>query len=57
MGVGRYPTKATASCQPGPQNLCLLNGRFRVEVDWTTPQNGATGAGRAVAGTDETGYF
>lgn len=51
------PAKATAACLPGPRTLCLLAGRFRVEVDWQTPRTGESGAGRAVPGTDETGYF
>ncbi|HEX6863324.1 MAG TPA: hypothetical protein VF414_10940, partial [Thermoanaerobaculia bacterium] len=31
-------------------------GRFEVTIDWTTSQ-GASGAGQAVALTDESGYF
>jgi hypothetical protein len=46
----------SADCVPGPTNLCLSGGRFRVEVTWKTP-DGKTGAGQAVALTADTGYF
>lgn len=45
-----------AGCQEGPQTLCLSNDRFRVEVDFRTPQ-GTSGAGRAEPLTADTGYF
>lgn len=35
--------------------LCLLGGRFEVEVDWTLPDS--EGVGHRVAGSDQTGYF
>jgi hypothetical protein len=41
---------------PGPETLCLQNGRFRVETEWRTPQGGE-GRGRAVQLTPDTGYF
>lgn len=44
------------TCVAGPEDLCLLGNRFRVNVRWHTPQ-GATGAGGAAAITDETGTF
>jgi hypothetical protein len=43
-----------ASCQAGPNNLCLA-GRFQVVVGWTLP--GASGAGGALPGSDRTGAF
>ncbi len=43
-------------CQPGPEHLCLANGRFQVEVDWRD-FGGRTGAGRAVPLTNDTGAF
>ena len=44
------------SCLPGNNVLCLQNGRFEVTIDWQTAQ-GATGAGRAVPLTADSGYF
>ncbi len=44
-------------CAAGPQALCLLDGRFRVEVSWINQYNGEAGAGRAVPATDSTGFF
>ncbi|HET6986929.1 MAG TPA: PKD domain-containing protein [Kribbella sp.] len=35
------------TCAAGAQALCLNHSRFRVKVDWRTP-DGATGAGQAV---------
>jgi hypothetical protein len=42
---------------PGAETLCLLGGRFRVEVTWHDQHNGGDGVGHAVAGTDKSGYF
>ena len=48
----------TGSCQTGPENLCLLGDRLKVEVRWRNPHDGGTeGVGRAVADTDSTGLF
>ncbi len=47
---------AAGSCVAGPQNLCLNNGRFRVELTWRDQANNR-GAGQAVAVTSDTGYF
>ncbi|HEX2254751.1 MAG TPA: hypothetical protein VHQ65_15905 [Thermoanaerobaculia bacterium] len=37
--------------------LCLLGGRFRVEVDWQDHHNGGTGTGGAVPFADRSGFF
>lgn len=38
--------------------LCLLGGRFEVEVDWVNQHaGGETGVGHRVTGSDQTGYF
>lgn len=44
------------ACVADATHLCLAGDRFRVSVAWRTPQ-GATGAGRAVELTADTGYF
>jgi hypothetical protein len=44
-------------CAAGPQALCLLDGRFRVEVSWLNQYNGESGTGRALPATDSTGFF
>lgn len=45
------------ACVPSPTVLCLQNGRFAVEVDWTT--GSGTGAGKVVVQSDDSGvlYF
>src|SRR5258708_7842312 len=47
---------AAAACHAGALHLCLAGSRFAVTVSWTD-FSGHSGAGRAVALTDETGYF
>lgn len=67
--AGRSPFSNTAAattaggaggpCVAGGQTLCLLNGRFKVAVQWRIPQNGTHGPGMALplAGSDQTGLF
>ena len=43
------------TCDPGPTTLCLGEGRFRLEVEWETPEG--QGAGRGVGLTADSGYF
>ncbi len=44
-------------CVADGDTLCLLGGRFAVEVDWRLP-DGTTGFGTAIPGTgDQSGYF
>jgi thermitase len=43
-------------CTPSPTALCLSGGRFRVEASWRRA-SGATGQGKAVRLTPDTGYF
>lgn len=52
----RVATAAAGTCVAGPRALCLLGGRFRVEVDWRTAA-GAEGTGTAVPDTDRSGFF
>ena len=46
-----------SSCQASSTNLCLNAGRFGVEVSWSVPDQGRSGAGTAVSLTGDTGYF
>ncbi|HKF42441.1 MAG TPA: hypothetical protein VKG01_05025 [Thermoanaerobaculia bacterium] len=50
------PIAPGAACTPDATTLCLNNGRFKVQVQWTTPQS-QSGAGQAVPLTSDTGYF
>jgi hypothetical protein len=50
------PADKAHACVTGPETLCLLGGRFRVESEWRAP-NGTRGRGRAVELTSDTGYF
>jgi len=49
-------TAVAPACSSHEFGLCLNGGRFRVEVDWQTPQ-GTSGAGHARQLTDDTGTF
>jgi hypothetical protein len=44
-----------AVCAPG--TLCLLGGRFQVEVTWTTPSASGVGTPVPISGSDATGLF
>jgi hypothetical protein len=44
------------ACVAGAEALCLQGGRYRVETEWRTP-GGASGNGKAVPLTADTGYF
>ncbi|MCP4657595.1 MAG: hypothetical protein GY856_19490 [bacterium] len=48
--------KQAGTCTEDVTNLCLNDGRFKVEVSWKDFQ-GHTGDGRAVPLTPDTGYF
>ena len=52
-GVATNPAEAEA----GPAALHLLGDRYRVTVSWRDQRTGNTGAGTAVPGSDNTGYF
>jgi hypothetical protein len=47
---------AAPNCTSTPTSFCPQN-RFRVEVSFIDPRNGAAGQGRAVQLTDDTGIF
>jgi peptidyl-Asp metalloendopeptidase len=47
----------TAPCRPGPENLCLLNRRFKVELLWHNQYDGSSGTGKAIPRTDLAGFF
>jgi|CXWL01.1.fsa_nt_gi hypothetical protein len=53
VDLGAY--EGAAPCAADPNTLCL-GGRFTVTADWRRP-TGQTGRGRAVALTEDTGYF
>jgi len=50
------PAAKQAACGGDDRTLCLDDGRFRVEVEWTDPR-GVRGTGRALPLTDATGAF
>lgn len=47
---------ASATCTASDTALCLAGDRFRVEANWVT-RDGASGQGKAVRLTDDSGYF
>ncbi len=44
-------------CAVADRHLCLLGGRFKVEVEWRNQRNGQRGFGHALLGSDQSGYF
>jgi PKD repeat protein len=50
-------TVTVSSCFAAAGTLCLNNGRFRAQVLWRIPSQGAAGIGTAVPLTGDTGYF
>ena len=59
-GYSNVATATTASgtgvCVPSDTNLCLLNGRFRVEVQWRNFED-VTGPGTVVLSSSDSGLF
>jgi hypothetical protein len=48
---------ASGPCVADAASLCLLSGRFRVGVTFRNPNDGTTGVGQSVPGSDEAGTF
>lgn len=44
-------------CRADQFSLCLLGGRFRVQVAWQNQYNNTAGSGNAIASSDSTGFF
>ena len=44
-------------CEASDRHLCLLESRFKVEVEWRNQRNGNTGFGTAIEGTNQSGLF
>jgi hypothetical protein len=44
-------------CTPGATTLCLLGGRFKVQVDWQALNNSTSGVGGSQSITSDTGAF
>ena len=62
-GLLPSPGSATAAlhppetCVPDAETLCLLDGRYRVRVEWDDQHNGGSGVGKAIPYADRTGFF
>ena len=48
---------AAVLCEPGPTVLCLQDGRYRVTLDWSTPDGGGAAVRVSDAQTSEAGLF
>jgi len=48
---------STVLCEPGPTAHCLHGGRYRVTLDWSTPDGGGGAARVSAAHTSEAGLF
>lgn len=44
-------------CLADTTTLCLANDRFEISVDWTDPRTLDSGVGKAIPGSNKTGYF
>jgi len=53
---GTTSVKEDGACTANATTLCLKQGRFKVQAQWTTG-DGRTGTGQAIALTGDTGYF
>jgi hypothetical protein len=51
------PSQGGGRCRGGDTSLCLLGGRFQLEVAWTNQYDGSSGVGHVVRSTDSTGFF
>lgn len=47
----------TGVCVAGPTNLCINNGRFKVEVDWRTANDNGHGQAVALPSAPDSGLF
>jgi ELWxxDGT repeat protein len=50
-------THPPETCVEDGTTLCLLDGRFRVRVEWRDQHNGGAGVGGALPFSDRTGFF
>lgn len=57
LAGGLQTGAATAGCRPGPNTLCLQNGRFQLTADWRNPGNNQAGQAGAVPLSQLTGAF
>jgi ELWxxDGT repeat protein len=53
----RYSSASAGPCQADGNTLCLLDGRYEVQVDWRDQHNDQQGVGRAVPFRDLSGFF
>ena len=55
--IGQIAGVGPGPCVAGATILCLNANRFKVEVSWSVPDQGTSGAGQAMPLTGDTGYF
>lgn len=53
----RFSGAAQPHCSQSSTTLCLIGGRFRLEVSWSARSLGTSGAGQAIPLTTNTGAF
>lgn len=53
----RFSSASTGPCQADAETLCLLDGRYEVQVDWRDQHNDQQGVGRSVPFRDLSGFF
>lgn len=51
------PPGVGEACRPGLSTLCTDSRRFRIQVDWFNQDDRTNGVGRALQGSDGTGFF
>jgi streptogramin lyase len=55
--IGRLSMAAAGSCAANASTLCLGNGRFQVQADWSSASLGRTGRAGALSLSDSSGSF
>jgi streptogramin lyase len=55
--IGRITTTTPGPCVADFTTLCLNGGRFKVQVAWSAPDQAASGDGKPMPLTGDTGYF
>ncbi len=57
LGLRATMEDSGTGCVPDADTLCLVDGRFEVEIEWETSADSGVGQARAIPGVDFSGLF